>query len=140
MLDENSDNPKEHYERSFYSVFDLTIRAIKDRFEQEDFQVYRNLQDILVEATQGKICDDKISALKKIYEKDIDFNLLLPQLKLFNSYTKRLNFESIIDIINFFQGLSESEKEVMSEVALVAKLMWVMPAIPMLSQRDRFPL
>ena len=44
MTDSSKQDPKKHHEMIFNNTYDVAITAISNRFEQPDFEIYRELQ------------------------------------------------------------------------------------------------
>lgn len=42
--------PKDMYRQKYFEVYDVSIAAIRERFNQPGFQLYRHLQDLLLKA------------------------------------------------------------------------------------------
>lgn len=40
--------PEDYYRKVFYEAYDYVINGIEARFDQEDFKIYANLQDVLL--------------------------------------------------------------------------------------------
>ena len=46
------ETPKDLYRRTYFEAYDNVIQGIEKRFQQKDFLIYRNIQDMLL---MGKI-------------------------------------------------------------------------------------
>ena len=42
------ETPKDLYRRAYFEVYDNLIQGIKKRFQEKDFLIYRNIQDIFI--------------------------------------------------------------------------------------------
>ena len=49
------DTPEVLYRRYYFEALDVVIQSIKKLFEQPGFQIYRNLQDLLLKAVHDRI-------------------------------------------------------------------------------------
>ena len=58
--------PKDHYRRYYFEAIDLVTNAIKNRFEQPGYQVYKNLQELLLKAAHGHDCNKEFKAVVDI--------------------------------------------------------------------------
>jgi hypothetical protein len=47
---------EEKFRIDFFSVIDLTVACIQDRFNQEGYKAYSNLQQLLLLAARGEEC------------------------------------------------------------------------------------
>ena len=45
----------DHYRRIYYEALDLVVQGITDRFQQPGYQIYRNLEDLLLKFVELKI-------------------------------------------------------------------------------------
>ena len=48
------ETPKDLYRRTYFEAYDNVIQGIKKRFQQKDFLIYRNIQDIFLNLINGK--------------------------------------------------------------------------------------
>ena len=55
--------PKDHYWRHYFESIDLVTNAIKNRFEQPGYQVYKNLKELLLTAACGHDCNKEFKAV-----------------------------------------------------------------------------
>ena len=88
----------------------------------------------------GESCNGEIAGLSQIYEDDNDFYDLRAQLNMLPQILKKKKFDckdlNIHDAILFIQTLSPSEREFLSEVIKVVKLILLAPATNAVSERS----
>ena len=77
--------PKDMYRKHYFEALDLTINCIKDRFDQEDYRHYANLQELLLKAARNEQFDSELSDVIAFYDGDFDESLLRTQLKVFGA-------------------------------------------------------
>ena len=80
------ENPKELYHKEYFSVLDLVINYIKDRFQQPGYGVYKHLQELVLKAVFGKNHVSELQFATTFYREDINSSVLRIQLELFNTY------------------------------------------------------
>ena len=49
------ETPKDLYRRTNFEAYDNVIQGIEKRFQQKDFLIYRNIQDIFLNAINGPV-------------------------------------------------------------------------------------
>ena len=49
------ETPKDLYRRTYFEAYDNVIQGIGKRFQQKDFLIYRNIQDIFLNAINGPV-------------------------------------------------------------------------------------
>ena len=52
----------------YFETYDTAINGIKERFHQPDFEIYKHLQNIFINAVNQKCYKDSFSILKGMYE------------------------------------------------------------------------
>ncbi|XP_073257992.1 zinc finger MYM-type protein 1-like [Porites lutea] len=131
---------KDHYKQIYFEAIDFATTAITARFDQKDFKVYMNLQELLLKATAKQPYDAELAEVLKVYSEDLNpYQLegqlvLLPQVAASNAFdTSRFNVD---DLISFFQSIDEPHKLLLSEICMLGKLLLVMPATNAASERS----
>ena len=69
---------------TYYKCIDILVNVIELRFNQPDYQIYLQMQEILLKAIPGQhhCYDDEINTLAENYSDDIGIVALRGQLKL----------------------------------------------------------
>ena len=117
------------------------MQGIIDRFEQLGYQIYQNLEDLLLKACRGQDYGAELDFVCDFYSKDVkklDLQAQLPLLKammteLHASDTSKLTLK---DIVTSVQDISEVQKVSLCHVWVVFKLLLVMPATIASSERS----
>ena len=128
---------EDHCRVQYFEALDLLIACIKDRFNQPGYQVYCKLETLLLNAANGVALDeDCFSEIMDLYASDFDTSLLKSQLQIlqtnFSNTPKLIRFSSILE---FLTDLSQSQS-LLSEVVKLMKLILVMPATNVTSERS----
>ncbi|XP_063436645.1 zinc finger MYM-type protein 1-like [Mytilus trossulus] len=98
--------PKDFYRQKYYQAVDHIVQAITNRFEQEDFTIYLNTEQVLLKCTKGVDFSEEFKIVCQFYKEDLHEANLQCQLRLFatifESATPR---EDIVlaDIITFIR-------------------------------------
>ena len=134
------ETPKEAYRKVYFECIDHLVNSIETRFNQPDYQIYLQMQEFLLKSFHGESCNGEIAGLSQIYEDDIDFDDLRAQLNILSQILKKKKFDckdlNIHDAILFMRNLSPAEREFLSEVIKVVKLILLAPATNAISDRS----
>ena len=133
-------SPKDHYRQIYFQTLDAAMNCIKERFDQPDFKMYVNLQELFLKAIRDQSWENELTQVCSIYNGDVERYSLEAQLPLLRPAAIALEFElknfTVYDLIKLFQALDYSRKIAMSEVIKAAKILLVMPATNAISERS----
>ena len=123
-------SPKAHYGQIYYEGLDLIVNCIKNHFDQPGFKVYRNLQELLLKASTNTNYQEEYDYVTKFYADDFDPVALKTQLELYSTlFTENKNaVPTMQDVFSSMRDLSAAQKNLLSEVCTLTKLVLVMPA------------
>ena len=74
--------PEDTYRQIYYEALDLVSEAINSRFNQPGYKVYRNVEDLVLNACRGCPYDTELSNVCYFYKDDISKMQLQAQLPL----------------------------------------------------------
>ena len=74
---------KDLHHRTYFEAYDNVIQGIEKRFQQKDFLIYRNIQDIFLNATNGKDSSQQLKVVCDIFKNDLNPTNLQVQLEQF---------------------------------------------------------
>ena len=77
------ETPKDLYRRTYFEAYDNVIQGIEKRFQQKDFLIYRNIQDIFLNAINGKDSSQQLKVVCGAFKNDLNPTNLQVQLKQF---------------------------------------------------------
>ena len=77
------ETPKDFYHRTYFEAYDNVIQGIEKRFQQKDFLIYRNIQDIFLNATNGKDSSQQLKVVCDVFKNDLNPTNLQVQLEQF---------------------------------------------------------
>ena len=63
-------SPKRNVSCNIFEAYDYVINGIKVRFCQLDFEIYKHIQNIFINAVNQICYEDSLSILKEMYERD----------------------------------------------------------------------
>ena len=129
---------KAYYKKIYYEALDLIINCIESRFNQEGYQIYRNLQDLLLKAVRKESYEDCFKIITSFYTDYLD----PPQLRL-HLETLSANFNTgtgssvtIFDTKDYVLALSAYERPLISEVVTILNLILVLPSTNAMNERS----
>ena len=129
---------EDHYRQIYFQALDDTTTCISHRFDQPGYQMYRNIQELLLKAARSEDYEAEVKHVTEFYASDLNAYQLKTQLQVFSQtaaskFDKRAN---IADVIEFFKDLSPAQQEYLSELCILLKLLLVMPASNAASERS----
>ena len=135
---EFSSDCKQHFRQQYFEAFDLIVNSITGRFDQIGYKVYKNLQDLLINAIKNEPYEDELSFVKNFYGDDIDpFQLKLHlQILATNFPNESVPSLTIFDIKDYILSLSLRERALLSEVCTILELILVLPSTNAVSERS----
>ena len=131
------ETPQDDFRRKYFEAVDGIIECIKDRFDQEDYQMYAVCEQLLVKAARKEDYSVELEFVTNFYGDDFKRNLLDTQLKTFPFVLSDAdNVTTFNDLRKRVKKLSKGTKLLISEVIKVLKLIIVMPATNAVSERS----
>ena len=131
---------KEKYRAIYYECIDVLVSSIKARFDQPDYKIYVGMQELLFKGFKGEIFEEELIMLKKRYADDINMEKLETQLYLLPGIAEGKHYSAadmnIMDINKLMQSLTPAEREFISEVTYLVKLILLAPATNAVSERS----
>ena len=129
---------KDMYRKHYFEAFDMVVNCIEERFEQQDYQTYSLLEQLLLKAANSESYNEELSDVLAFYCGDFDENRLKSQLQTFSSNFPKIEMEDVTfcDIIIYLQKLSPGMKSLLSQVIRLAKLILVSAATNATSERS----
>lgn len=102
------------------------MQCITDRFDQKDYQIYSQLEQLLLKGCRGLPYDEELKAVKDVYCNDILYDELEIQFSLIAS--QMTEEVSLSAVVNFLKLLSEPARNLFSQITILVKLLLVLPA------------
>ena len=130
------DTSDDVYRRIYFEALDLIISAISERFNQPSFVAYKNLESLLINFLNGKDISSEMEFLRINYAEDIGHDYLLPQLEIFKLLMKAKKIDCFADILDAVKNFASNEKNMISEIIIICKLLHVNPAISATGERS----
>ena len=133
-----STNPCEHYKDIFMEAVDAITGSIESRFKQKGYETYKQLENLILHAAEGKDYEEEMKFVTEFYGSDFNKHALETQLFTFKANFPRVKNESIRfkDVVKFMKELPEAQRQLFSEVSTLVKLILVLPATNAVSERS----
>lgn len=131
--------PKDMYRQVYFEAIDNIVAAILARFDQADYKVYINLQELLLKAVAQTNYESEIETVLNTYGDDLDEFALRTQLELLPRIASKNRYQSkmsIQDLFELVKSLDKPHQILLSQVIVVFKLILVMPATNAVSERS----
>ena len=120
-------NPKDYYRQVYYKALDNLVLTIEDRFDQLGYSMFCFLEMLFLKVFRNEDYSDALEKVNEVYSSDLDIHQLHTQLDVLNTNVPDY-VKNIFDIHKYFQQLTLAERELMSEVIKLLKLILVLPA------------
>ena len=75
----------DRYRAIYYEALDLVTMGITNRFDQPGYQLYRNIEDLILKVCQGKQYEEELDFVCTYYKEDVNKHQLQSQLPLLHS-------------------------------------------------------
>lgn len=118
---------KDMYKNIYHETLNLIISCIKDQFDQQDYKMYVNCEQLLLKAACGRDFTDEFHSVTNFFGSDFIPQELQTHL---NTLTQNMSCEGSVlvsDVLMYLQSLSLSQQKQVSQVVKLAKLILVMP-------------
>ena len=131
----------DRYRRIYYETLDLVVQGITDRFQQPGYQIYRNLEDLLLKVCRAQDYEAELDTVCNFYSKDVkklDLQAQLPLLKVMMNelHASEGTNLTLKEILKGVQGISEVQKASLCQVWVLFKLVLVIPATNASAERS----
>ena len=106
------ETPEDEYRRKYFEAIDLVVSCIKNRFDQDDFEMCALCEQLLVKAANKESFTTEFEKITNFYADDFKPNALETQLKtlLFTLSLGASNAETFRDVLRQVKGLSKGQK------------------------------
>ena len=136
----HSPNVEDCYCYKYFEALDAAISSITDRFNQPGYAMYRNLEELLVNAARGKNYEEFFGMVVSFYKDDLKASELSVQLQNLGTwFSSKESDQATVELrecIAFLRDLSDGQHSFFSEVCHLARLILVMPATNAISERS----
>ena len=114
-----------YYRRIYFEAIDLMVNAIVQRFDQPSIETYANMESLLVKTLKAQDNSTKLQFLENVYGDDVDIVMLTGQMEILKVLLKDGDFLCFDDIILKIKELLTPERNMISEIITICKLILV---------------
>ena len=134
---EHHSNIENFYRQVYFETVDTVASCIEERFNQKDYTMYANCEQVLVKGALGKLVSYNVDQLCEFYT-EFDPDNLRIQLSImaecYKSYTQGEGADTLPDVIDFLKK-NNTIWSLIPEVMSLVKIVLVMPATNASSER-----
>ena len=129
-------NDEVSYIYIYFDALDYIINSIKDRFEQPDYQIYVNLENLLLKAAYEEDFEHEFIQVVTFYKGDFNANRLRLHLQIFGNECRKLDSKNLSSITAMLKSIPDASQSVIEDVYVLVNLILVMPATNSSSERS----
>lgn len=129
----NYRDPKDYYKQVYHKALENLVLTIEDRFDQLGYNVFCFIEMLFLKVFHNEDYSNALEKVNEIYSSDFDLHQLRTQLDVLSNNIPD-NVNNIFDIHKYFQQLTLAERELISEVIKLVKLILVLPATNSISE------
>lgn len=126
--------PSDEFRCLYFQALDNVINGITSRFQQEGFDAYCAIEDLLCSASAGLEIEDKVTAVHNYFANDFDYRRLRIQLQMLPELFTDSIPATVSDIIVALKQLG-SAMRLYSEVVSLVKLSLIIPVSTATAER-----
>ena len=125
-------SPQEMFRPVYFNVLDLVHGAIKNRVSGKGFEIFKSVENVVVNGMQGQwnISEDEALLLKNLaahFMDDVNMVEVVNELHIISNSASAKVVKNMIDCITLFRNFSDSEKELFPHLFKLCKLYLVLP-------------
>ena len=123
--------PEDNYKQIYYEALDRSCESINSKFNQSGYKVYRNVEDLVLNACRRCPYDTELNNVCDFYKDDISKMQLQAQLPLLQALFAEEKNQSELSINNNIKSLSQlssAQRLAFNKVWVLMKIFLVMPA------------
>lgn len=131
---------EDYFRRIYLEAVDTIVNCIRDRFDQEGYKIYSKLQQLLLKTcNQQHVDEELLKFVCDFYGEDLRKGELRVQLETLGETmeaTAKQSEWTLPEVVDHMRGLSFGNRELLSQVCTLVKLILVMPATNAVSERS----
>ena len=97
-----------YYRQIYFDALDYTINSIKDRFEQPDYQIYVNLENLLLKAVYEEDFEHEFIQVVTFYKGDFNANRLWLHLQIFGNECRKFDSKNLSSITAMLRSIPDA--------------------------------
>ena len=126
---------EEHYRQIFYQTIDMVTNCIRERFQQKDYvETFQTMENLLLKALSEEDFGLDLQQISLFSGSDLDKFKLETQLTTLTHIDEKQ--VAIKDAVKIISSLNASQKMLVSEVLKLVRLILLVPATNVASERS----
>ena len=126
---------EDQYRQIYYQTIYTIVGTIRDRFDQDGYKTYLNLENLLLKATRNESFEQEFDFVTNFYGGDLNTANLRTQLET-PKVSLPAGVSGIRDIIKYVRNLTQVQRDLLSDICAVIRLILVMPTTNTISERS----
>ena len=120
---------EDFYRPIYFEALDHLMCGIRARFDQPGYKLYSKLEEVPMKAANKEDYEEELKFVTDFYGDDMDSEQLSLQLNVMSTnLPEAVNVHDLSSVMQFLKDIPESQRQLISEVCTLAKLIQVMPA------------
>ena len=129
---------QDHFRRIHFEAIDCMIMALSERFNKTCFDVFANMETLLLKSIAGEEVNDELAWMHSMYTDDVDVSALKTELLVFKQIFKE-KVNHFDDILKAMEDTTSDTRLLFPNVMIVIQLLLINPPqVP--PQKNRFLL
>ena len=134
-------NPKERYRQAYFEILELAAGEVERRFDQVDLKIIKEIEELLLNAANGKVVQSLPSTVLEYVGKDFDQERLKYQLSFIPDMIKTATDGSIKNVTHIrtiadITQRSSIYQGMLSEVFKLQKVFFTFPVTTATAERS----
>ncbi|XP_063313199.1 uncharacterized protein LOC134612706 isoform X2 [Pelobates fuscus] len=117
---------EEFFRNEYFKILDAAISQLENRFLQQGYIDYCNLEDVLLCAGKGGESDSVIEEKLAILSKYPEFNVRMLKVQL-EMFAHKNSYGSLTEAVSLYKSVSPEVKEFFGELGKFLKLILIIP-------------
>ena len=130
------DTVEDYYRRIFFEVLDSAVSTIKDRFDQPNYEIYKQAENLLLKTVRGEDASNELATVTNFFGDDFNQDRLPTQLMSLSVQFEGQKDLNLRDVVVYLRDFSPAERIIFSEVVMLLKIILVAPATNAISERS----
>ena len=111
-----------YFKAIYNEAFDTIINLVQDRFEQSEFKVFGQVEQLFLKSVNKEDHSDEIMTVESTFRGDYDHDSLITELQLLPAIFDNCKPVNFGDIAKGIQLLSREKRKLIRNVGLIARL------------------
>ena len=116
------ENAHDHFKLIFFEALDAIVNAIKDRFDQPAFELFSQVEQLLLKSVGKQDVTDELEVLETHFKDDYDSESFIAELQLLPTIFEECPPINLEDIVMALKSLPREKRMLMKNVFTVIRI------------------